>query len=433
MVVRIPPYKEPSSLDAVGTVCELFAGVGGFRIALARSGLRTVFSNQWEPATKAQHASDCYVHNFGPEGHTCIDINELVTRHVDTGGKLIPKTDIICGGFPCQDYSVAKTLGAAHGLKGKKGVLWWDIRRLVEANLPRYVFLENVDRLLKSPAKQRGRDFAVMLNTLGSLGYVVEWRAVNSADYGFPQRRIRVFIVATKTRRKKPMSLAEAVDAITKTGVLARALPVSGGEVPTSRIDLDSAPDVISESFNPGGGTSPFANAGVFLGGVAYTRKVEAVPSKKHDNLKDVLVADALVPSEYWVPRERIPEWRYLKGAKSIQRTHADSGGSYKYAEGSMAFPDSLERPSRTILTGEGGTSPSRFKHIIETPGGMRRLLPVELERLSGFPDDWTRFLGSGKEASDSRRAFFIGNALVVGLVAMVGKVIAEDLEATRR
>jgi DNA (cytosine-5)-methyltransferase 1 len=86
-----------------------------------------------------------------------------------------------------------------------------------------------------------------------------------------------------------------------------------------------------------------------------------------------------------------------------------------------MAFPDSLDKPSRTILTGEGGSTPSRFKHVIETKRGHRRLTPLELERLSGFPDDWTRFGADGVEISDSKRAFFMGNALVVGLVEMVG------------
>ena len=87
-----------------------------------------------------------------------------------------------------------------------------------------------------------------------------------------------------------------------------------------------------------------------------------------------------------------------------------------------MSFPDSLTKPSRTILTGEGGSSPSRFKHIIKTESGYRRHTPVELERLNGFPDDWTKFDANGNELSDARRAFFMGNALVVGLIELVGK-----------
>ena len=432
MVGPALPYVEPSAADTVGTVCELFAGVGGFRIALARSGLRTVYSNQWEPSTRAKHASDCYVHNFGPAGHTSVDINRAVEDHVRGVGPRIPRTDIICGGFPCQDYSVAKSLGSAHGLEGKKGVLWWDIHRLVESNRPRFVFLENVDRLLKSPAKQRGRDFAVMLNTLGSLGYLVEWRVVNAADYGFPQRRIRVFIVATRTRRKRRMTEAEALDAIRDTGILARALPVSDVDPGLKAVCLASPPEVLSEEFGRDGAPTPFLAAGVYVGGTALSTKVTAQVPSERAVLKDVLVEDSLVPDEYWVPTSRLAEWRFLKGAKTLERFHRESGTAYQYSEGGMAFPDRVDRPSRTILTGEGGTSPSRFKHVIETRRGMRRLLPVELERLSGFPDDWTRFLGEGREASDSRRAFFIGNALVVGLVEMVGRVLAEDLRSAR-
>lgn len=433
MTFQARPFKEPTGRNAVGTVAELFAGVGGFRIALSRSGLKTVFSNQWEPSTKTQHASDCYTFNFGDEGHTNVNITDLVDQHLAGGGRIIPKTDVLVGGYPCQDYSVAKSLNSSRGLEGKKGVLWWDIHRLVESNRPTYIFLENVDRLLKSPAKQRGRDFAVMLNTLGSLGYRIEWRVVNSAEYGFPQRRIRVFIVATKTRRTTALKMADASEVIHKSGVLARALPVLDGKEELREIDLTDPPEAISDYFGQGGGRSPFENAGVFQGGKAFTVKTRVSSPRKAAVLGDVLVDESDVPSEYWVPESRLKEWRYLKGAKTIERTHKASGESYKYAEGGMAFPDLLTKPSRTILTGEGGASPSRFKHIIQTPRGYRRLVPVELERLSGFPDDWTRLSAEGKGIGDARRAFFIGNALVVGLVERVGKVLAEDLRAAKK
>lgn len=432
MTKKARPYKEPKPQQVVGTVSELFAGVGGFRIALARSGLKTVFSNQWEPSTKAQHASHCYIFNFGDEGHTNVNITDLVDRHLESGGRLIPKTDVLVGGYPCQDYSVAKTLNSSKGIQGRKGVLWWDIHRLVESNRPRYVFLENVDRLLKSPANQRGRDFAVMLRTLGTLGYRIEWRVVNSAEYGFPQRRIRVLIVATKTRRMSSLRPAEAEEIIYNSGVLARALPVRKKKAQLSEIDLTNSLDVISDQFGKGGDKSPFQNAGVYQGGSAFTVKAEAVTPHQSSVLGDVLIDDAEVPEEFWVPESRLPEWRFLKGAKTIERTHKASGEGYRYAEGGMAFPDLLTNPSRTILTGEGGSSPSRFKHIIETQHGYRRLVPVELERLSGFPDDWTRFSSSDSTVSDARRAFFIGNALVVGLVEKVGAVLAKDLSAAK-
>jgi DNA (cytosine-5)-methyltransferase 1 len=409
-------FKEP--LKPVGNVAELFAGVGGFRIGLAKAGWKTTFSNQWEPATKVQHASEVYVANFGPEGHTNVDIAK-----VDS----LPKNiDLLVGGFPCQDYSVAKTLNSAKGLKGKKGVLWWEILRLVQERKPKFIFLENVDRLLKSPSNQRGRDFAVMLKTLGDVGYLIEWRVVNAAEYGFPQRRIRVFIVA---KRKSNKSISPA-DYISKDGILARALPIEKLDEELVKIDLGQEADEISLRFNKGREKSPFLNSGVYIDGVAYTIKTTAKFSNSAKVLGDVLQSDSDVPDEYWVEDRRLKEWKYLKGAKSIKRTHKASGITYNYAEGKMAFPDLLTNPSRTILTGEGGTTPSRFKHIIKTKNGYRRLTPVELERLNGFPDDWTKFDSNGKKVSDAKRAFFMGNALVIGLIERVGKILAEEIKS---
>jgi DNA (cytosine-5)-methyltransferase 1 len=408
-------YREPT--NPVGNVAELFAGVGGFRIGLARAGWKTVFSNQWEPATKVQHASDVYVARFGEEGHSNEDIAQ-----VDS----LPKNiDLLVGGFPCQDYSVAKTLNSAKGLKGKKGVLWWEILRLVQGQKPKFIFLENVDRLLKSPSNQRGRDFAVMLKTLGDEGYTIEWRVVNAAEYGFPQRRIRVFIVATKKKGGGKNSTPEGV--IYKTGILARALPIEKLDSEIQEIELADEAGEISLGFNKGGGKSPFSNSGYYENGVAYTVKSQAKLSKEISVLGDVLQPDSQVPDEYWVEDKRLKEWKYLKGAKSIERTHKRSGTSYTYAEGKMAFPDLLSNPSRTILTAEGGNTPSRFKHIIQTKNGYRRLTPIELERLNGFPDNWTQNDEYGKAVADSKRAFFMGNALVIGLIEKVGKVLANE------
>ena len=417
MAFKSKGYKEPA--NPVGNVAELFAGVGGFRIGLARSGWKTVFSNQWEPATKVQHASGVYVARFGEDGHTNEDIAKV---------KSLPRNiDLLVGGFPCQDYSVAKTLNSSKGLKGKKGVLWWEILRLVHQQKPKFIFLENVDRLLKSPSNQRGRDFAVMLKTLGDEGYTIEWRVVNAAEYGFPQRRIRVFIVATKKKSGEKRSKPESI--IGKTGILARALPIERLDRTINEIDLSGEADEISSKFNKGASKSPFLTAGYFADGIAYSIKTEAKLSTNKVVLGDVLEPDSKVPDSYWVEEKRLKEWKYLKGAKSIERTHKGSGTVYNYAEGKMAFPDLLTNPSRTILTGEGGTTPSRFKHIIKTKNGYRRLTPIELERLNGFPDNWTKANVTGKPLTDAKRAFFMGNALVIGLIEKVGKVIAKDLK----
>jgi DNA (cytosine-5)-methyltransferase 1 len=416
MAYKTTTYKEPT--NPVGTVAELFAGVGGFRIGLARAGWKTVFSNQWEPSTKSQHASNVYTSRFGDAGHSNQDISKVKDLPVSV--------DLLVGGFPCQDYSVAKTLNTSKGLKGKKGVLWWEILRLVELRTPKFIFLENVDRLLKSPSTQRGRDFAIMLKTLGDAGYAIEWRIVNAADYGFPQRRIRVLIVATQINHS--INRFTPHEIILKKGILARALPLKKKILTEAEIPLHENATILSSKFNKGGKKSPFLNAGYFRDGVAYTIKTAPIIASNALVLGDILIPNSQVPKDYWVEGKRLKEWRYLKGAKSIKRTHKESGTTYNYAEGKMAFPDLLTNPSRTILTGEGGASPSRFKHIIKTGTRHRRLLPIELERLNGFPDNWTHSTEDGSLISDARRAFFMGNALVIGLVQRVGTVLATEM-----
>jgi DNA (cytosine-5)-methyltransferase 1 len=405
------------------TVAELFAGVGGFRLGLEKAGFETIFSNQWEPSTKTQHASDVYVARFGTDGHSNEDIATV---------KQIPKVDLLVGGFPCQDYSVAKSLNASKGLQGKKGVLWWEILRLVQQAKPPFIFLENVDRLLKSPSSQRGRDFAMMLRTLGDEGYFIEWRVASAADYGFPQRRIRVFIIARQLKTLPKGFKLNPAEAIYSDGILARALPINNDNSPVSEIEIPEDVLALSKSFGTGSSKSPFQNSGVYYKGIAYTVKTQANSKRRAKVLGDVLVEESKVPDEYWIDAKRIKDWQYLKGAKSIERIHKDSGTSYQYAEGSMAFPDLLTNPSRTILTGEGGSTPSRFKHIIKIGRRYRRLTPIELERLNGFPDNWTKTGTDGRDLNDARRAFFMGNALVIGMVELVGKVIAKELESFR-
>jgi DNA (cytosine-5)-methyltransferase 1 len=421
-------FKEPTK--PVGTVTELFAGVGGFRIGLARAGWKTEFSNQWEPSTKTQHASDVYVARFGSKGHSNEDI-AVVLDDFEAGRTEIPRTTMLVGGFPCQDYSVAKSLNTSQGLEGKKGVLWWEILRLVRLNRPPIVFLENVDRLLKSPASQKGRDFAIMLASLSDEGYFVEWRVVNAAEYGFKQRRRRVFIVA-KDSQFFPTPEAGALGFLVKSGTLAKSLPVKAEpKTPTLWFDLVGDLSEISASFGVGLKASFFRNGGYMVGRAVTTADLIPV-SVAPGTLASVLMDENLVPEPFFVEPAALGGWVRLKGAKREERTHP-GGGKYFYSEGSMAFPDPVDGPARTVLTGEGGTSASRFKHIIQTPSGRyRRLMPIELERLNEFPDDWTATSISGP-VSDVKRAFFMGNALVVGVIEKIGKQLAKDFRAFSR
>jgi DNA (cytosine-5)-methyltransferase 1 len=394
-------------------VCELFAGVGGFRLGLSDAGWEVVWSNQWEPRMKRQDASDCYTAHFGTEGHTRKDIATFDAR-------LIPDHELLVGGFPCQDYSVATA--NAQGIHGKKGVLWWEIRRIVAEKRPRFLLLENVDRLLKSPSKQRGRDFGVMLWCLNDLGYVVEWRTLNAADYGAPQKRRRVFIFAAQA--KDPVGKAVAGELapatwIHRRGFFAGPFPV---EVPTQSVLSPEPPNVTlpreaaetSDRFR-----FEFRSAGLMKDGAVWTY-APTVVAEPVVTLGSILQDG--VDGRYFVPVKDIPRWKYLKGAKAEKRVAA-TGFEYSYAEGPLPFPDPLDRPGRTMLTDEGGLSPSRFKHIVQDPASQkfRVLTPIEAERMNQFPDDWT-----ATGMPEHSRFFCMGNALVVGLVRRMGHRLNE-------
>lgn len=396
-------------------VVELFAGVGGFRLGLEKNdNYKVVWSNQWEPQTKTQHASQIYIDRFGPSGHSSEDIETVPTEK-------IPKHDLLCGGFPCQDYSVATTLKNSKGLIGKKGVLWWSIHRILSEikDKPTFLFLENVDRLLKSPSSQRGRDFAVMLQSLNDLGYAVEWRVINAADYGMPQRRRRVFFLGYKKDSEvyKQLKKSTPLDWLLKDGVIQNTFKAEK-DSEVSEFVLDNDLVDISNNFNVGGKKSLFENTGMMIDGEVTTLKTFPVYKGKPTPLKSIL-EKGKIDEEFFIPKSELPQWKYLKGAKSEERVSAD-GYVYKYAEGSMVFPDDVDKPSRTIITSEGGKSPSRFRHAIQTKDGLRRLTPLELERLNMFPDNHTEFEG----VTNSKRGFLMGNALVVGVVEKIGETL---------
>jgi len=406
-------------------VCELFAGVGGFRLGLEQTGhFKVVWSNQWEPSTKTQHASRVYTARFGPESHSNRDIDTVPTDE-------IPDHDILVGGFPCQDYSVAASLKSSKGLEGKKGVLWWSIHRILskKQNKPRFLLLENVDRLLKSPAQQRGRDFAIMLRSLIDLDYAVEWRVINAADYGMPQRRRRVFLFAyhKSTSIFKQLLKSDKPSWLEQQGLIAQAFPVEDLTAHTSSFFLDESLLRLSQQFNKGEKNSPFLNSGICIDGRVCTSKVSVNYDGPKTCLSDIL-ENVSGRSELFLSESEIAKWKYLKGAKKEQRTHKN-GFTYHYSEGAMRFPDDLNQPSRTIITGEGGRAPSRFKHVVQTHKGLRRLSPVELERLNLFPDNHTLLNG----ISDTKRAFLMGNALVVGIVERLGFVLHQNIDKVEK
>lgn len=397
-------------------VVELFAGVGGFRIGLegASDAYDTIWNNQWEPSTQHQDASLVYQARFGRKGHCNKDINTVPT--ID-----IPDHDLLVGGFPCQDYSVAASLSRSGGIEGKKGVLWWQIYRILNEKgdkRPQYIFFENVDRLLNSPATQRGRDFAIILASLADLGYIVEWRVINAADYGMPQRRRRTYIVGYQKDSTVAKKIEKMVDWVEFDGVLAKAFEFKRKTATDSVFDIKGTIQEVSVNFNKGKKESPFGNAGMMIDRHVYSFDAIPVYEGPTQTLGNVLVDEDFVPEEFFISEDELPKWKYEKGAKKINRVSKE-GFEYVFSEGGMAFPDYLDKPSRTMITGEGGNAPSRFKHVVQTPSGRyRRLIPIELERLNMFPDNHTYH----PDVSDGRRAFLMGNALVCGIVCEIGK-----------
>lgn len=401
------------------TICELFAGVGGFRLGFDRlkSGWETKWFSQWEPGAKTQWAHDCYVSHFGEsedlygEIHTGEDISMMVKEN-------IPDHTLLVGGFPCQDYSVAHTLASSKGIEGKKGVLWWQIRDTLIAKQAPFCIFENVDRLLKSPAKQRGRDFGIILSCLAELGYSAEWRVVNAATYGAAQRRRRTFIFAYKndTNYGKKMSAAKAKDIISKSGLMAKAFPIiSAEEITETTISKDVVE--VSDSFS-----FAFETAGYMTDYHIYTAKVT---EKEEEPIVLGKILQHNVDSSYFITDEaRMAKWVYLKGAKKIPRKSAN-GHEYIFSEGPVAFPDPWDRPGRTMLTSE--STLNRSTHVVADldTGKLRTLTPVEAERLQGFDDEWTN---SGMP--QRMRFFCMGNALVVPMITRMGKVLDKIIKA---
>ena len=406
-------YKRIDAGDIIVLkVVELFAGVGGFRLGLERCSkqFETIWTNQWEPGKKTQHAFECYEKHFGKSS---INTNE----DISVVKNQCPEHDLLVGGFPCQDYSVART--QAKGLEGKKGVLWWEIRDIVKNKKPSYILLENVDRILKSPGSQRGRDFGVILRSLYELGYAVEWRVINAAEYGFAQRRRRTFIFASKenTKHYKTLIASSASDVLLRTGLFSSEFIVEQEEqkifeynvVSSENGAYDDLAD-FSNRFEAG-----FQNAGYMVNGNTFTTKVTPIECVSVP-LKEIIEKNTVDP-KYFL-NGSLEKWEYLKGPKKILRKRPN-GENYTYSEGGMSFPDNINLPSRTMLTSESSVNRSSHVVIDYKTNKLRLLTPIECERLNGFPDEWTN-----TGMPEKFRYFVMGNALVVPVITRIGKAI---------
>lgn len=405
---------------------ELFAGVGGFHVGFDRADrnfYKCVLANQWEPGCKDQFAADIYRQRFPDD--------RLINDDICTVSAKDLEADMIVGGFCCQDYSVCVNKSKSLGIEGKKGVLWWQVVRMISEmeTRPKYLLFENVDRMLISPAKQRGRDFSLIVQSLVNLGYDLEWRVIDASRYGMPQKRKRVFILAWL---RGEFNVADADDWMYSSGVFAKAFPVKqpvdGSLFGMMGRELNDNLPELSEKFNRGNIMSnPFENGGVVIDGLIYTEHLVPDYSGPYTTLGDILVKGDdrnLITGEYWISDEDAERWKYVKGHKEITRVNRE-GYEYVYSEGAMAFPDDLNKPARTLITSEVSSAPNRFTHVVTDPesGKLRRLIPLELERIQMFPDNHT--LGT----TDKKRGFLMGNALVCGIVERIGKELKKRIE----
>jgi len=381
-----------------------------YRLENNKEYIKIINNKMWFPLRKKKYIiqKDTQVYNIEVEDDHTYTIQNLVA-------------------YNCQDYSVASSLNNSKGIVGKKGVLWWEIYRILKDKTSKYLLLENVDRLLKSPANQRGRDFAIILSSLNNLSYAVEWRVINASEYGMPQRRKRVFIFAFKkdTKFYNNFKNNSVFDNINTKGLFAKTFPIKKidkNKIITKKLNTNLV-DITNNFNKETQKNNAFFETGYMINGVYYTSKIEVDYNGEYSVLSDFLQDEKTVPKEFYINEEELKKWIYQKGSKSIERINKKTGHKYIYSEGKMRFPDSLYKPSRTIITGEGGASASRFKHVIKIYDRYRRLTPLELERLNMFPDNHT--IG----VTDIKRAFLMGNALVVGIIEKLGKQIIKDIE----
>ena len=417
-------------------VLELFAGVGGFRIGLENANpdyFRTLWSNQWEPSRKSQDAFEVYNYHFPDSENINISIADITDEQFAE-----MDAEMIVGGFPCQDYSVARSKKNEQGIEGQKGVLFWEIIRATRIIRPRFLILENVDRLLKAPSKQRGRDFAIMLTAFNNLGYSVEWRVINAADYGRSQRRRRVFFFIYRNdipfahQMDQRFEEQEQVfdenrydDYIFHEGLFATQFPIMNTPVKKRHVYYELPEDIVEVSDNFSG---TVWNTGVMRHGRYYS--IDTAPNYDGEpiTLGEILQNEEDVPEKFFVnDPAKLEKFQYLRGPKRIERTSAD-GHTYIYSEGGMSPTDDLNLPGRTMLTSEGTVN--RSTHFLHVNGRYRLITPVEAERLQDFPDNWTALKrlsdGTVTEVSDKMRMFFMGNALVTDIVRKIGEFIVD-------
>jgi DNA (cytosine-5)-methyltransferase 1 len=401
---------------------DLFSGVGGFRLGLERNGYTHVWSNDID-----DYANQIYTKNFGTENHHSGDV-----RGIDP--KTIPNHDLLCAGFPCQSFSVA---GQRKGFEDTRGTLFFEICRITEAKRPRLLLLENVKGLLYH---DRGRTFSVILKSLEDLGYWWEYQVLNSLHFGVPQNRERVFIIGhlrgESTRAVFPILEGSGVFDETDEGT------PCGDEVASAlTTDYHKAPLNRGESYIVENGLKVVDMKQMYREGTV----------REYDNVSPTISTPSggqRIPLVYWKNSKEKVVYEERESSPSLKTQTDLVRQPLIVADRSRAYRGggrNLESPKKhtNTLTGVEKDNyviqPLRFLNrnqknfdghamTIDTSHStglrkgdrIRKLTPLECERLQGFPDGWT------EGVSDTRRYKALGNAVTVNVIYWIGKLILE-------
>jgi DNA (cytosine-5)-methyltransferase 1 len=381
----------------------LFSGIGGFDLGFERAGMECASVCEIDKQAQA------VLRRHFPNAKLFDDVRKVgIATHERYS------IDLVCGGFPCQDLSIA---GRREGLAGKRSGLWFEFARVVDELEPQWIVVENVPGLLSS---NRGRDFAIIVQWLAERGYGVAWRALDAQYFGVPQRRRRVFIVAS-------LGDGRAAEILFERGGGARD-PSSSGKEGQEVADLSgkSAPlsdkqdDSVMLSFNwQSGGDMRLSVSDKPMLQSCQTPAITAFLGGQGSKARSVAAHETLSPTLKGVGGgNQVP---MLAGAlQSHSKKHGHAVTTQQAAENNQL----LVWDRAQITSKEHGSKPSEISQPLNTLSGMmvgvRRLTPTECERLQGFPDGWT----DGQ--SDSARYRQLGNAVAVPVAEWIGRRIVK-------
>lgn len=391
------------------TYGSLFTGIGGFDLGFDRAGLQ----GMWQ----VERDKDCnrVLDKHWPGIQRGTDVREVVTSRFGA-------VNVICGGFPCQDVSVA---GKRKGLAGERSGLWREFHRIVAEFKPRFCVIENVPGLFSSNG---GIDFLVIIRGLEELGYSVAWAVLDSQYRGVAQRRDRVFVVGSLGNG----SCAE---------ILFEPESVRGDTAP-SREKGQRTPAAVARCLRGRGNASHREDSDNYIAQVAPALTSRDAKGARMDIAEPALIAfdERVITSpgnrsevETGKPCPTLNGGVGMSVAfssKNFDKSHLNGGGqvAVAFTERSRTEGRTLESQEEVAYALTNPCSGSRT-HNRQISQGMsvRRLTPRECERLQGFPDDWTRWDASGKEISDSARYRMLGNAVTATVAEWLGSQIVRN------